>query len=115
MPSATRSTNSRRDEAACEWDTAARPGPAIGPHTGGRAATLEPPLGACVGGPSIDAGRRQESEVLSLVKSKQRVADHGEVFTPAWLVEAMLDLVKGESERIDARFLEPAWSRPLTP
>ncbi len=31
------------------------------------------------------------------VKSKQRVADHGEVFTPAWLVEAMLDLVKDET------------------
>lgn len=45
---------------------------------------------------------------MSLVKSKQRVADHGEVFTPAWLVEAMLDLVKEESERIDSRFLEPA-------
>ena len=45
---------------------------------------------------------------MSLVKSKQRVADHGEVFTPEWMVEAMLDLVKGESERIDARFLEPA-------
>src|ERR1700758_3294084 len=45
---------------------------------------------------------------MSLVKSKHRVADHGEVFTPAWLVEAMLDLVKDESERIDARFLEPA-------
>lgn len=43
-----------------------------------------------------------------LVKSRQRVADHGEVFTPAWLVEDMLDVVKGESERIDARFLEPA-------
>lgn len=42
------------------------------------------------------------------VKSKQRVADHGEVFTPTWLVEAMLDLVKGETERIDSRFLEPA-------
>ncbi len=45
---------------------------------------------------------------VSLVKSKQRVADHGEVFTPAWLVDAMLDLVKDESERIDSRFLEPA-------
>jgi hypothetical protein len=45
---------------------------------------------------------------MSFVKSKQRVADHGEVFTPAWLVEAMLDLVKGETERIDSRFLEPA-------
>ena len=42
------------------------------------------------------------------VKSKKRVADHGEVFTPAWMVEAMLDLVKGETERIDSRFLEPA-------
>lgn len=46
--------------------------------------------------------------LMNLVKSKQRVADHGEVFTPTWMVEAMLDLVKGESERIDARFLEPA-------
>lgn len=45
---------------------------------------------------------------MSLVKSKQRVVDHGEVFTPEWLVEAMLDLVKGESERIDSRFLETA-------
>ena len=45
---------------------------------------------------------------MSLIKSKKRVADHGEVFTPAWLVEKMLDLVKGETERIDSRFLEPA-------
>lgn len=45
---------------------------------------------------------------MSLVKSKQRVADHGEVFTPSWMVDAMLDLVKGETERIDSRFLEPA-------
>ncbi len=45
---------------------------------------------------------------MSLVKSKQRVADHGEVFTPAWMVEAMLDLVKHETERIDSRFLEQA-------
>jgi len=43
-----------------------------------------------------------------LVKSRQRVSDHGEVFTPAWMVEDMLDLVKDESERIDSRFLEPA-------
>lgn len=47
-------------------------------------------------------------EPEKLVFSKQRVADHGEVFTPAWLVEAMLDLVKDETERIDSRFLEPA-------
>lgn len=45
---------------------------------------------------------------MPLVRSKQRVADHGEVFTAPWLVEAMLDLVKDESERIDSRFLEPA-------
>src|SRR5256714_3744613 len=45
---------------------------------------------------------------MSLIKSKKRVADHGEVFTPAWMVEAMLDLVRDESERIDSRFLEPA-------
>lgn len=45
---------------------------------------------------------------MSQIKSKKRVADHGEVFTPEWMVEAMLDLVKGETERIDSRFLEPA-------
>jgi len=45
---------------------------------------------------------------MNLIKSKRRVADHGEVFTPQWLVENMLDLVKGETERIDSRFLEPA-------
>jgi hypothetical protein len=44
----------------------------------------------------------------TLVKSRQRVADHGEVFTPTRIVESMLDLVKNESERIDSRFLEPA-------
>lgn len=45
---------------------------------------------------------------VDLVRSKQRVADHGEVFTPAWMVDAMLDLVQEETERIDSRFLEPA-------
>lgn len=45
---------------------------------------------------------------VNLVKSKQRVVDHGEVFTPAWMVEAMLDVVAAETERIDSRFLEPA-------
>lgn len=45
---------------------------------------------------------------MTLIKSKQRVADHGEVFTPPWMVEAMLNLVKDESERINSRFLEPA-------
>ena len=45
---------------------------------------------------------------MNLIKSRKRVADHGEVFTPEWLVDAMLDLVKDESERIDSRFLGPA-------
>ena len=45
---------------------------------------------------------------MNLIRSKKRVADHGEVFTPCWLVENMLDLVKGETERIDSRFLETA-------
>ena len=42
------------------------------------------------------------------VKSKKRVADQGEVFTNDREVNAMLDLVKHETERIDSRFLEPA-------
>ena len=44
----------------------------------------------------------------SLVRSRQRVADHGEVFTPAWMVDDMLDLVSDEASRIESRFLEPA-------
>jgi hypothetical protein len=52
--------------------------------------------------------RPEQAQRMSLIKSKKRVADHGEVFTPPWLVEKMLDLVKGETERIDSRFLEPA-------
>ena len=42
------------------------------------------------------------------IKSKQRVADHGEVMTGEREVNAMLDLVKQETERIESRFLEPA-------
>jgi hypothetical protein len=44
----------------------------------------------------------------SVVISKQRVTDHGEVMTGAREVNAMLDLVKPETERIESRFLEPA-------
>src|ERR1700758_3287633 len=54
------------------------------------------------------ASRNSNPSPMNLIKSKRRVADHGEVFTPQWLVEKMLDLVKGETERIDSRFLEPA-------
>jgi hypothetical protein len=50
------------------------------------------------------AGEMPEQQV----KSKQRVADHGEVFTAEREVKAMCDLVKTETERIESRFLEPA-------
>lgn len=72
----------------------APPVPSGEPHRAGR----EPPVAAAAG-PVKSKG---------LIKSKQRVADHGEVFTPPWLVEKMLDLVRGETERIESRFLEPA-------
>lgn len=50
----------------------------------------------------------KETEQKSQIKSKKRVADHGEVFTNEREVNAMLDLVKQEASRIDSRFLEPA-------
>jgi hypothetical protein len=50
---------------------------------------------------SDDCGEKQ-------VVSKKRVADHGEVLTGKREVNAMLDLVKQETERIESRFLEPA-------
>jgi len=61
--------------------------------------------------PDIGAPMQQPAttrRMVSPVKSKQRVADYGEVFTPEWMVAAMLDLVKEETERIDSRVLEPA-------
>ena len=45
---------------------------------------------------------------MDQIKSMQRVADHGEVFTSEREVNDMLDLVKQETERIDSHFLEPA-------
>lgn len=44
----------------------------------------------------------------SVTNPRQRIIDHGEVFTPPELVSQMLDLVAHECERIDSRFLEPA-------
>ncbi len=49
-----------------------------------------------------------KKNVQKQVKTKRRVADHGEVFTNEREVNAMLDLVKQETERIESRFLEPA-------
>lgn len=48
------------------------------------------------------------AEMTGQTKSKQRVTDHGEVFTAEREVKAMCDLVKQETERIESRFLEPA-------
>ena len=50
----------------------------------------------------------QSTEQDKQIVSKKRVADHGEVYTPEREVNAMLDLVKQETERIESRFLEPA-------
>lgn len=52
--------------------------------------------------------QKNKEPMEAQVKSKQRVADHGEVLTGKREVNAMLDLVKSETERIDSRFLEPA-------
>jgi hypothetical protein len=51
---------------------------------------------------------KEDIKTDNQVKSKKRVTDHGEVFTNDREVNAMLDLVKHETERIDSRFLEPA-------
>jgi hypothetical protein len=50
----------------------------------------------------------KESSSESQVVSRQRVVDHGEVYTAQREVMAMVDLVNHEAERVDARFLEPA-------
>ena len=58
--------------------------------------------------PISNSSVQQLTNSEELMKSRKRVVDHGEVFTPNWMVEDMLDLVKDESGRIDSRFLEPA-------
>ena len=45
---------------------------------------------------------------MSQIKSKERVAERGEVFTAEREVNAMCDLVANECLRPDSRFLEPA-------
>ncbi len=52
---------------------------------------------------SMDS-KKHENQVIS----RKRVTDHGEVLTAKREVNAMLDLVKQEAERIESRFLEPA-------
>jgi len=100
-------------ELVCEWDDGRAQPPAHvirSIETIGRIGRTIDPVGIKPQQPEFDAIRDEGPLFKSdkLIKSKKRVADHGEVFTPPWLVEKMLDLVKGETERIDSRFLEPA-------
>ncbi len=100
-------------ELVCEWDDGRAQPPAHvirSLETIGRIGRTVDPVGIKPHQPEFDAIRDEGPLFKSdkLIKSKKRVADHGEVFTPPWLVEKMLDLVKGETERIDSRFLEPA-------
>ncbi len=100
-------------ELVCEWDEGKAQPPAHivrSLETIGRIGASERPSGIKPPQAEFDAIRDEGSLFTpdKLIKSKKRVADHGEVFTPPWLVEKMLDLVKGETERIDSRFLEPA-------
>ena len=48
------------------------------------------------------------TEETRQIKSKERVRNRGEVFTAPREVNAMLDLVKDETENIESTFLEPA-------
>ncbi|MBS6024324.1 MAG: hypothetical protein KIB00_09580 [Paeniclostridium sordellii] len=41
-----------------------------------------------------------------LIKSKERVTSHGEVLTPEWLVNDMLDLLPKSVSKINSRYLE---------
>ena len=66
----------------------------------------------CVNVLNLSSGGVKSLEGCSLMEkqvvSKKRVAAHGEVYTAKREVNAMLDLVKEETKRIDSRFLEPA-------
>jgi hypothetical protein len=56
----------------------------------------------------LQTKRGAEQVAEQQVRSRKRVAEHGEVFTAEREVKAMCDLVKSETERIESRFLEPA-------
>lgn len=68
-----------------------------------------PMLTSWQGHPTVDCGDTDARDMVpAQTKSKERVAQHGEVLTGEREVNAMLDLVKQETERIESRFLEPA-------
>ena len=93
----------RRGQTVVEPSAIALAGTVAGRITGAAAGrdAMNPLIRKVGARPEMTPDRQQ-------VRSRQRVADHGEVFTSARLVDDMLDLVKAESERIDSRFLEPA-------
>lgn len=81
----------------CEWDDGRAQPPAHvirSLETIGRIGRIVDPVGIKPQQPEFDAIRDEGPLFKSdkLIKSKKRVADHGEVFTPPWLVEKMLDL-----------------------
>lgn len=80
-------------------------------------AAATPPIGAKSKAKSKDGASNTpaatpqspiQTPVQTQIKSKKRVADHGEVFTNEREINAMLDLVKAQSQSLSARFLEPA-------
>lgn len=66
--------------------------------------TTLPGCGSCWG---YEVHERRAEQTEQLIKSKKRVRDHGEVFTPAWLVKQMCDLLPPEMWEKEKTFLEP--------
>lgn len=59
--------------------------------------------------PNGSAGDDIDNGVVEqLIKSRERVKAHGEVFTPRHMVEQMLDLVADDLKDVDKTFFEPA-------
>ena len=48
----------------------------------------ELPICKCAGANDKEEASPEVDQPMHYIKSKRRVADHGEVFTPEWLVEA---------------------------
>ena len=56
---------------------------------------------------SAKDAKKKNEQMEQLIKSRQRVREHGEVFTPAWLVKQMCDLLPPEMWEKEKTFLEP--------
>ena len=56
----------------------------------------------------MEHSKKNEAEII--IKSKRRVQKHGEVFTPRWMINKMLNTpgIKEACESLDKTFLEPA-------